>query len=103
MRGLCFAGIYLWTALTAAVQAGAAEPVSFDRDIRPLLNAHCVACHGGVKKAGGISFLSREAALAEADSGGHAIVPGSPGESELLRRVTTVDDDERMPPITAGR
>ncbi len=40
----------------------------------------------------------REAALAELDSGEHAIVPGKIDQSELLRRVASQDDDVRMPP-----
>jgi hypothetical protein len=87
-----------WCQSTAADEA-----VSFDRDIRPLLTAHCTACHGGVKKAGGISFLSRETACAEADSGLRAIVPGAADKSELLRRITSIDADERMPPPDHGR
>src|SRR5688500_2239536 len=64
-----------------------AEVVEFARDIRPLFNKHCTSCHGGVKRAGGISFLSREGATAEAKSGAHAIVPGDPGKSELIMRI----------------
>lgn len=81
----------------------AADAVSFDLDIRPILNSHCTGCHGGVKKAGGISFLSRDTALAEADSGAQAIVPGAPDKSELVRRVISTDADERMPPPDHGR
>ncbi|MFM9058696.1 MAG: hypothetical protein ACKOSQ_06205, partial [Planctomycetaceae bacterium] len=55
-------------ALTGGPLACAIAPVDFARDVRPLLNAHCTACHGGVKMAGGISFLGRETALAEGDS-----------------------------------
>jgi hypothetical protein len=83
--------------------AAAEETVSFDRDIRPLLNAHCTACHGGVKKAGGISFLARETSLSSGDSGLPAIVPGAAEESELVRRINSLDADERMPPPDHGR
>jgi hypothetical protein len=93
-------GLGCWLAATAAV--GAAD-VEFDRDVRPLLNAHCVACHGGVKKAGGVSFIARSEALVEADSGVAAIVPGDAAASELVRRVTAADEAERMPPPDHGR
>jgi hypothetical protein len=79
------------------------SPIDFARDVRPLLNTHCTACHGGVKKAGGISFLARETSATEGDSGEHAIVPGDPAASEMLRRVASGDDDERMPPPDHGR
>jgi hypothetical protein len=88
--------------LLAGGTAVVAEPVDFARDIRPLLNKQCTSCHGGVKRAAGVSFLSREGALAEAKSGGRAIVPGDVEKSELLKRVTSTDQDERMPPADHG-
>ena len=81
--------------LIPAVTAGAA--VEFNRDIRPVLTTHCTACHGGVKTAGGVSFVYREKALAAGKSGKRTIVPGRPEESEMMRRVTTDDEDELMP------
>jgi hypothetical protein len=85
--------------VAAGCQAAAAEPpVDFDRDVRPFLSTHCNACHDGVKKAGGISFLARETAAAEGDLGRQAVDPGSPDSSEMLRRLTSTDEDERMPP-----
>lgn len=74
-----------------------AEQVSFNRDIRPILTSHCTACHGGVKEAGGISFVFREKALAIGESGNATIIPGKPEESELIKRVTSTDPDEIMP------
>ncbi len=73
------------------------EPVQFNRDIRPILTKHCTACHGGVKEAGGISFIHRESALGEGESGARPIVPGKPAESEMLRRIRSIDPDEVMP------
>ena len=94
-------------ALALAPGSGVAgEPaggVDFARDVRPLFTTHCTACHGGVKQAGGLSFISRDQALAEADSGSAAIVPGDPEGSELLRRVASTDEAERMPPPEHGR
>ncbi len=80
-----------------------AADVDFDRDVRPLLATHCIACHGGVKKAGGISFLTRDDAVVAGDSGAEAIVPGDPTASEVVRRVTSDDESERMPPPEHGR
>ncbi len=67
----------------------------FDRDIRPILQ-DCARCHGGIKRQSGLSFLTREDALLPMRSGAHAIVPGKPEESELLRRVSATGR-ERMP------
>jgi len=86
----------------------AAGDVSFNRDIRPILTQHCTACHGGVKEAGDISFIYRDKALKEGDSGNPAIVPGKPELSEMVRRINSSDPDEVMPqpkhgpPLSAG-
>jgi len=32
------------------------RPVSFLRDIQPILDQHCAGCHGGLKPAGGLDF-----------------------------------------------
>ncbi len=85
-----------------ATNSFGAERVDFAEEIRPLFNKHCVGCHGGVKKASGVSFLSREQALAEAKSGLPPIVAGEPNQSELLRRIASDDPNERMPPPDHG-
>jgi mono/diheme cytochrome c family protein len=79
-----------------------AAEIDFAAQIRPIFNKHCVACHGGVKRAGGISFLSRDSALAKADSGEAPIVPGKPSESALVQRITSTDEAIRMPPADHG-
>ncbi|MGK0187965.1 MAG: hypothetical protein ACI9R3_003757 [Verrucomicrobiales bacterium] len=79
-----------------------AGEIRFNEDIRPVFNKHCVGCHGGVKKAGGMSFLARHDALGEGKSGLRAIVPGDLAASHLLERVTSDDPDEHMPPAEHG-
>ena len=75
----------------------AAEDISFDRDIRPLLSKRCFACHGPDAEA-------REAGLRldqpDGDEGAidFAIIPGSIEESEMWRRITSDDESEVMPP-----
>ncbi|EMI57283.1 protein containing DUF1549 [Rhodopirellula sallentina SM41] len=77
--------------------AHADNPVSFNRDIRPLLSSRCFACHGPDPE-------SRESGLrldvADDDDGpiGFVIEPGSIDDSELWRRITTDDESELMPP-----
>ncbi|GAB5444250.1 MAG: PSD1 and planctomycete cytochrome C domain-containing protein [Fuerstiella sp.] len=75
------------------------EPiVDFARDIRPILNARCTECHGGVKAAGGVSFVYQDRVInAEGDSGSFVVKPGDLDASELFYRITSEDDD-RMPP-----
>lgn len=74
-----------------------APEVSFNDDIRPILNERCVACHGGIRRQGNLSLLFRQEAMAPAESGARAVVPFRPSESELLRRITHADPQERMP------
>ncbi len=80
-----------------AANASAKEPVSFNRQIRPLLAENCIKCHGGVKEAGGLNLQFREEALKGGKSEKPAVVPGRTEESELIKRVTAEDEDERMP------
>jgi hypothetical protein len=70
------------------------EPLQFNRDIRPILSDNCFTCHGLTKKEGiELRLDKREVAVKLG-----AIVPGKPGESELLARVSSDDPDVRMPP-----
>ncbi len=78
----------------------AASAVDFNTSVRPILNAHCIACHGGVKAASGLSFLFPEEALVVGESGRRAIVPGDADESYLLERIT--DRADPMPPADHG-
>ncbi|MGC6426788.1 MAG: PSD1 and planctomycete cytochrome C domain-containing protein [Akkermansiaceae bacterium] len=81
----------------------AEEPIDFSRDIRPILNAHCTACHGGVKKSGAVSFLYREQVISNGKSGKPIVVPGDPGGSEMMTRILSNDPDELMPQPDHGR
>lgn len=71
--------------------------VDYNTQVKPILNKSCIACHGGVKKAGGFSLLFEREALAPAKSSKRAIVPGDADASEMIRRLTLTDPDERMP------
>ncbi len=76
----------------------AAEPVSFSRQVQPVLARRCFPCHGPDKSEAGLRLHQADSALARLDSGNRAVVPGAADQSELLRRVLTADPDERMPP-----
>lgn len=71
--------------------------IDYNADVKPILNKKCIACHGGVKKKGGFSLLFEEEAKALLKSGKYAIVPFKPNQSELIKRITTTDEEERMP------
>lgn len=83
----------------------AAEKVSFNRQIRPLLSDRCFACHGpdANKRESELRLDIRAEALKPAESGKKAIVPGKPEESELLKRINHTDKDELMPPASTHK
>ncbi len=68
--------------------------VDFSRDIRPILSNHCFTCHGP-------DADTREADL-RLDQPSAVIVPGKAAASDLIDRITTTDQDLRMPPSDAG-
>ncbi|HVT28038.1 MAG TPA: DUF1549 domain-containing protein, partial [Lacipirellulaceae bacterium] len=85
--------------------ASASQPVNFDRDIRPILSNKCFACHGpdDGKRQAGLRLDDQKVATHPLESGAIAIVPDKPNASELIRRVTSADKDERMPPAEFGK
>ncbi|QDS95356.1 Planctomycete cytochrome C [Roseimaritima multifibrata] len=87
------------TILTAFASSNSAfAEVDFTREVQPILAKHCYACHGPDIAESGLSFVDRESALAESESGEHAIVPGDTELSMLVARISSGDEFERMPP-----
>jgi hypothetical protein len=79
-----------------------ADEIDYNWHVRPILSENCFKCHGpdpAARKAG-LRLDVGELAVQELpeDKGKFAIVPGEPGRSELVRRITSTDVDERMPP-----
>jgi Protein of unknown function (DUF1553)/Protein of unknown function (DUF1549)/Planctomycete cytochrome C len=74
-----------------------ANKIDYNTQVKPILNKKCITCHGGVKREANFSLLFRQEALAVAESGKKAIVPGNPNHSELIRRINETDPEERMP------
>lgn len=85
------------TFLLLATAPHALAEINFTRDVQPILNKNCVACHGGVKEAGGVSFIFRDQVLGKGETGKTVVVPGKPEESEMIARVITDDPDDLMP------
>ena len=72
--------------------------VDFNTEVKPILNKHCMACHGGVKKAGGVSFLFEKDMYQPAKSGKPPVVAGDADESEMMRRILLPEGhEEKMP------
>ncbi|MFO0915760.1 MAG: PSD1 and planctomycete cytochrome C domain-containing protein [Pirellulales bacterium] len=64
---------------------------------RDILKQKCLVCHNAVRHASGLRLDAASQVLAGGDSG-PAVEPGLSDQSELIRRVTTEDESERMPP-----
>src|SRR5262249_31713844 len=76
-------------------QAGA-DLEFFEKEVRPLLVARCLSCHGDARSRSGLKLTSRASVLQGGDRG-PAVVPGKP-EDSLLVRAVRYEDTPRMPP-----
>ncbi|SVD65230.1 uncharacterized protein METZ01_LOCUS418084, partial [marine metagenome] len=71
----------------------AAEPVLFEKEVRPILKEHCFQCHGeGGKKEGDLDLRLRRLMMVGGEHG-PVIVPGQPEKSLLFVKVR----DGKMP------
>ncbi|MDX1944411.1 MAG: PSD1 and planctomycete cytochrome C domain-containing protein [Pirellulaceae bacterium] len=109
MRSLCrfllaFSSPLLLAGVIGPVTADE-PPLDFNRHIRPILSDACFKCHGFDDKTrmADLRLDTAEGAMAKLESGAVAVVPGKLGESELVRRITSTDAGERMPPEGSGK
>jgi len=79
--------------------------IDFNRDIQPILSDNCYACHGpdSAKRKAGLRLDEKVSPFQKLESGKTAIVAGKPESSELLNRITTADEDDRMPPVKSTK
>ena len=85
----------------------AAKKVSFDKQIRPILQARCLGCHQPAKAGGAYVMTSFAGLLKGGESKDAAIMPGHADESHMLEVVTPGKDGKaEMPrdaaPLSAG-
>ncbi len=97
VEALTCASFFLATLLTAtgSAKAGAQTPpsIDFSHDIAPIIKARCAECHTNGKSKGSLSLDTRESLLKA-----KVVVPGKSAASDLLKRITSNDPTERMPP-----
>jgi mono/diheme cytochrome c family protein len=100
--GLSFCSQLQHAAAAEAVSARAplSEP-SFERDVRPILKAHCFQCHGEGEELQGKLDLRLRRLIAQGGESGAALVEGTPDESLIYERIKLGEmppGDKKMPP-----
>jgi hypothetical protein len=71
--------------------------------VRPILADKCFRCHGPDAAARKADLRLDKSEPAKVNRGGYSVItPGKPDQSELIRRVTSTDNDLRMPPHDSG-
>ena len=90
--------LLLCALLLAPLPALAADAPTYNRDVRPILSDKCFACHGpdSAKRKANLRLDQRESALEHG-----AIIPGDVSKSELIKRIVSHDENEKMPPPEA--
>src|SRR5438552_7847823 len=86
--------------LSSAVSAAETKKKAIDyaRDVRPILADNCFACHGPDDKA-----RKADLRLDKPDGIRSVVDTKKPAESEIVRRITTTDKEDRMPPAKTGK
>ena len=70
----------------------------FKKEVRPILEASCLKCHGAEKPKGDLSLVTRSSAI-KGGKNGTSLTPGDPSKSPLFLSTTVpVSDDSAMPP-----
>lgn len=103
--------ILTFTLSTFALAAFAAEPdvsklppaakkagVTFDADIKPIIEKSCLKCHSGEKPKGKFRVDTRENVLKGAD-GEKVLEAGNSAKSKMIHAVADLVADEEMPPL----
>ena len=101
--GFALAALAAITGVIGAAAERRAAPagrVDFTRQIRPLLSDRCFRCHGpdASRRKAELRLDLREGAFKELPAGWAIVKPGDPAKSELIRRITTDDIEDAMPP-----
>ena len=67
-----------------------APPVSFAKDVQPILENNCLSCHGAAMQMGKLDLRTRESAL-QGGAHGAVLQPASAEQSKLYRMVAGLE------------
>jgi mono/diheme cytochrome c family protein len=90
VAGVLLATLLLTLLSTQSAAPASAPPISFDKDVKPVLERHCLSCHGETMQSGKFDLRSRDSAL-QGGARGSDIVPGDAAASRLYRRVAGLE------------
>lgn len=85
--------VYAIIFLAAGFAFSQEKPLDFVHEVVPILKKHCASCHTNGTYKGSVSFDTRQALIQS-----KAVVSGDSKKSELIKRITSNDAAERMPP-----
>jgi hypothetical protein len=103
-RAMCAVAAAIVTSASVSAVVRGEDRIAYNRDILPILSDNCFACHGpdAKKREAELRLDVREDAVRLRDDH-YAIQPGKPQASELIHRITSQDDDQRMPPAASNK
>jgi hypothetical protein len=87
--GSLAAFVWLFCA-TGAAWSQSSEPLSFTKDVLPILEQRCLVCHGELQRQSELDLRTREAML-KGGVNGPALTPGDARESRLYRRIAGIE------------
>ncbi len=96
---------FIFAALPIPAAGGeGAGSVDFLEDIRPILAGKCFPCHGPdeAKRKGKLRLDTSSGIFSKGSSGSPVVAPGKAGESLLIEKIETTDEEEIMPPKDSG-
>ena len=74
------------------------QQIEFSRDIKPMLEARCVVCHGPSQQINGLR-LDRKVEALKGGYSGPVILPGNSEQSKLIHLVSGIGEKVFMPPV----
>src|ERR1051325_1626827 len=102
---LAITASFSWTALadlelgdaSKLPPAAAKTGVTYEKDIKPILEKSCVKCHSGEKPKGKYSMESL-ASILKGGKEGKSVVPGNSAKSAFVHQAADLVKDMEMPP-----